>query len=301
MPYIGRAPTSTATKLEDADQDTKIQLEESSDEDTIRFDIAGAEDFTMTANTFTASSGSTITTPTLGVITAHDLGAGVHVRTSDTGGSVSANSDELVLEGAGNAGLTILSQNDSVGQISFGDGDATQPGIIQYAHGTDRLEFYTNSTKHMQIDSTGAITKPLQPCVIARHNANVTNVTGDGTYYTTLYATEIIDRNSDFVGGTGIFTAPVTGVYSISGYVYAFGVVAATNNFQIDVVTSNRTHSGIVYFATMDVSPTEIASSYAMLVDMDASDTAYVNLRVNNGSKVVDYASNSAISFALIA
>ena len=60
MPYIGRAPTSTATKLEDADQDTKIQVEESSDEDIIRFDIAGAEDFTMTANTFTAQSGSTI-------------------------------------------------------------------------------------------------------------------------------------------------------------------------------------------------------------------------------------------------
>jgi len=65
MPYIGRAPTSTATKLEDADQDTKIQVEESSDEDTIRFDIAGAEDFTMTANTFTALSGSTIATNTI--------------------------------------------------------------------------------------------------------------------------------------------------------------------------------------------------------------------------------------------
>ena len=60
MPYIGRAPTSTATKLEDADQDTKIQVEESSDEDTIRFDIAGAEDFTMTANALNVLSGSTL-------------------------------------------------------------------------------------------------------------------------------------------------------------------------------------------------------------------------------------------------
>ena len=60
MPYIGRAPTSTATKLEDADQDKKIQLEESSDEDTIRFDIAGAEDFTMSANAFNVLSGSTL-------------------------------------------------------------------------------------------------------------------------------------------------------------------------------------------------------------------------------------------------
>jgi len=65
MPYIGRAPSASITKLEDADQDTKIQVEESSDEDTIRFDIAGAEDFTMTANTLTALSGSTIKTNTI--------------------------------------------------------------------------------------------------------------------------------------------------------------------------------------------------------------------------------------------
>ena len=60
MPYIGRAPSASITKLEDADQDTKIQLEESSDEDTIRFDIAGAEDFTMTANSFNVLAGSKI-------------------------------------------------------------------------------------------------------------------------------------------------------------------------------------------------------------------------------------------------
>ena len=60
MPYIGRAPSASITKLEDADQDTKIQVEESSDEDIIRFDIAGAEDFTMSANAFNVLSGSTL-------------------------------------------------------------------------------------------------------------------------------------------------------------------------------------------------------------------------------------------------
>ena len=61
MPYIGRAPSASITKLEDADQDTKIQVEESSDEDIIRFDIAGAEDFRMAANSFNVLSGSTLT------------------------------------------------------------------------------------------------------------------------------------------------------------------------------------------------------------------------------------------------
>ena len=42
---------STATTVQDADGDTKIQVEESSDEDTIRFDIAGTEVATLTAGT----------------------------------------------------------------------------------------------------------------------------------------------------------------------------------------------------------------------------------------------------------
>ena len=50
-----------STEISDQDGDTKIQVEEGGDDDdTIRFDIAGAEDFTMTANTFTALSGSDI-------------------------------------------------------------------------------------------------------------------------------------------------------------------------------------------------------------------------------------------------
>jgi hypothetical protein len=79
MAYIGKAPPITTNLLEDADQDTKIQVEESADEDIIRFDIAGAEDFTMSANTFTAQSGSTIAAQAL---------TATNIKTGD--GSVSA-------------------------------------------------------------------------------------------------------------------------------------------------------------------------------------------------------------------
>ena len=41
--------TQTITRLEDADGDTKIQVEESADEDIIRFDTGGTERFTVTA------------------------------------------------------------------------------------------------------------------------------------------------------------------------------------------------------------------------------------------------------------
>ena len=45
MPYLGTSPSSltTATSLVDADDNTKIQVEESADENIIRFDTAGTE------------------------------------------------------------------------------------------------------------------------------------------------------------------------------------------------------------------------------------------------------------------
>jgi len=43
MPYLGKEPPVVSSLLEDADQDTKVQVEESADEDQIRFDVGGTE------------------------------------------------------------------------------------------------------------------------------------------------------------------------------------------------------------------------------------------------------------------
>ncbi len=59
---------NTATQLSDADGDTLVQVEESSDEDTIRMDIAGTEVLTLTNSAMTLKG----TTPTL---TIGDAGA----------------------------------------------------------------------------------------------------------------------------------------------------------------------------------------------------------------------------------
>jgi len=59
---------NTATQLLDADGDTKVMVEESSDEDTIRMDIAGTEVLTLTNSAMTLKG----TTPTL---TIGDAGA----------------------------------------------------------------------------------------------------------------------------------------------------------------------------------------------------------------------------------
>jgi hypothetical protein len=54
--FSGQSVNLTTSSIVDDDNDTKIQVEESSDEDTIRFDIAGTEKATMTAATTTVKN-----------------------------------------------------------------------------------------------------------------------------------------------------------------------------------------------------------------------------------------------------
>ena len=112
MPYVGPAPTPNAPKdLQggelklDADADTSITA---ATDDTIHFKIAGADDFTFTANTFTAESGSTIAAQAL---TATTITASGIMKTDDATEATSTTDGSLQTDG----GLSVV--KDAV----FGD------------------------------------------------------------------------------------------------------------------------------------------------------------------------------------
>lgn len=63
--------------------------------------------------------------------------------------------------------------------------------------------------------------------VIARLSADVTGVTGEGTNYSIIFDEEVYDRNSAYNHSTGIFTAPVTGLYFFSYCILVSGITAS--------------------------------------------------------------------------
>jgi len=86
----------------------------------------------------------------VGIGTTPDLGAGLHIRTADTGGSSNNDADELVLEQNGACGISILSANNSQGNIFFGDDGDNDVGRIIYNHNNNNMSFRANATEFLR-------------------------------------------------------------------------------------------------------------------------------------------------------
>ena len=86
-----------------------------------------------------------------------DLGVGLHIKTADSGAAVEANADELVVEGSGNTGITILSGTSNVGAIHMNDSGGNERGALKYNHAADDLQIKTAGAEKMRIESAGTV------------------------------------------------------------------------------------------------------------------------------------------------
>ena len=213
---------------------------------------------------------------------------------------------------------TILQDGDALGYIAFAGDDGTDVNSlgaeiwaeVDGEPGEDdmpgRLIFRTTAdgaattTERMRIDSDGAVTIASQPSFNASVGTGIANVTGDATAYTIVFNTEAFDRGADFNTSTGVFTAPVTGLYQLSVSVQWMGVTSGMNDSSIGVTTSNGGFTVWQDSGTTTISA-NMTHNGAMLEDMDAGDTASVYIDFRNGSKVVDVWTASQFSGALIA
>ena len=111
-----------------------------------------------------------------------DLGVGLHIKSADSGASVDAASDELVVEGSGSSGMTILSGTSGEGGIKFGNSSDNDAGRIVYDHNTDNMFFMTGGTERLRILDTGYIRALGVYNQSAGDSANVV-VDGSGNIY----------------------------------------------------------------------------------------------------------------------
>jgi hypothetical protein len=140
-------------------------------------------------------------------------------------------------------------------------------------------------TTGVVVDDSGRMVNTSQPVFIAYLDSDITNATGDGTA-ANITGTwgEIFDVGSCF--SNGVFTAPVTGKYLISGVVYFYNItVGVHDNFGAGLVTSNRTYR--LVSSNWASAVAAFAIPFAVICDMDANDTAYLQCWAYSGTKVV--------------
>jgi hypothetical protein len=143
----------------------------------------------------------------------------------------------------------------------------------------------TNSTSATTINSgtgnttlVGNVLKSTNPCFFLRLNSTATNVTGAGTAYTLGTGATL---TSDFDRGTnattsGVFTAPVTGIYDLRAQVTVTGATIATT-FVISIVATAKTYTKTFIKAA---GSQDESVDISALVSMTATDTAHVTITV---------------------
>lgn len=112
--------------------------------------------------------------------------------------------------------MAIISGASHEGVLAFSDSGGHR-GIVRYVHSTDKMSFATSDVDRLIINSSGVVSKPLQPSFWASGTAS--------SGYNDL-TTEIVFSNAQHNTGsyystsTGRFTAPVAGAYLFTGTVY---------------------------------------------------------------------------------
>ena len=86
-----------------------------------------------------------------------DVTGALGVSVSSASISPDADADNLVIQQAGNAGITVGSATNGVGSIRFADSGSPRSGMIYYNHSGDNMRFYTAATERMRIDSNGHV------------------------------------------------------------------------------------------------------------------------------------------------
>ena len=206
---------NTATQLLDADGDTKVMVEESSDEDTIRMDIAGTEVLTLTNSAMTLGTTApkiNLKNTDTSIVADQSLGV-IEVESSDgsTGSAGTIAKLDIVASGAfdgsghgsefrftvgatnqsGSIALTEAMRIDSSGNVLVGNGSTTYGNIkvrgsefIAIGSGDTNLEFNFGSDQVNPSSGTAA-------------RDNAIDLGSSGARFDDVYATNGTIQTSD--------------------------------------------------------------------------------------------------------
>ena len=140
----------------------------------------------------------------------------------NVGVGTSSPSQKLHVEGAGNQFIYI---NNSTTSDSFYLKAGTGASSVQTGGGSHVMNFFTNGTERMKIDSSGYVSMLNNPAFQVRHTPNVTT-----TGYIVFNSVQF-NRGNHYSTSTGLFTAPSAGVYIFTFSTLLYNMGGASNAY----------------------------------------------------------------------
>ena len=162
--------------------------------------------------------------------------------------------------------------------VSVGDPDNEHVKIesseVRFKDGSTTLAWYDEDGYHSD----------EQASFLLYLGSDVTNVTGDGTFYTIVWDEEVRDQGSDCSSTT--FTAPCDGDYLLT-FTAKVGAINAGYACYGYIITSNRTYVSDLYLFATEPTTWKICA-LTVIADMDEGDTAYCCVYNLGGTLGVD-------------
>lgn len=202
----------------------------------------------------------------------------------NTLGVNSADSEFLVGTGAG--ALAWESGATARTSMGLGTGDNAQFTNITATGAFTSLGINDDATENaITISSDEEVTMPLQPSFRVTLGTTTANVTGNNTAYDVAFDTETWDIGGNYA--SSLFTAPVTGKYRFETHIYVSGAGSAPTYGDIKIITSNRTYTHRMWDVGNSGGPGGM--TFSVLADMDAADTAKVQITIGGiGTDTLD-------------
>ena len=231
---------------------------------------------------------------------------------TSTGIDDNATSNAITIDANENVGVgaTSLSNHTNFGHITAGGSSGGM--VTNQVNGTDGmrlystaagtilnetrnlpLDFNTNNTARMRIDSAGIVTKPYQPAFLVG-SSGITNLAVNAYVTVPWNVSEIFDIGSNFASNR--FTAPVTGKYQLAVSLRVENLDSASQYYILQFTTSNRTYR-IIFDPDFGQDSAFWDFGLSTLADMDAGDTATVEIHQASGTAQTDINASANWSF----
>ena len=144
----------------------------------------------------------------------------------------------------------------------------------------------------IKIYATGEVIKPLQPTFLV-------NVSSDSVHPNLPTGVTVINFGSKAydvgtnVSNVGVFTAPVTGKYQFNTSMAFAQITSSTTLLEVFIKASNREMRGCLQNVANLQAGDYQSFGFSTMVDMDASDTCFVQVAITGGGGTIDVISGS--------